>query len=287
MRDLAGRTAFVTGSGSGVGRGIALGLAAEGMTVAVADVHEPSAIAVAAEIEGRGGCAFPIQVDVTSPSSLQGAARTVVERTGAVHVLCNNAGVMVAPGPSADLVPADWDYVFSVNVFGVVQGVQGFLPILSRSAPDAHIVNTASLGGLFVVDGPSLGVYLASKYACVGYTECLREELAGRGIGVSVLCPGMVESNLPHTSARNRPARFGAQPDPTQHRETEQTIDEMTRDRRTLTPEQVGPIVVRGIRENRLHIVTHPEARELVERRFAAILDDFEFAARGADALRS
>jgi NAD(P)-dependent dehydrogenase (short-subunit alcohol dehydrogenase family) len=256
------------------------------MTVAVADIHEPSAIAVASEIQGRGERGFPIRVDVTSPSSLADAARAVVERTGAVHVLCNNAGVMVAPGPSADLLPADWDYVFSVNVFGVVQGVQAFLPILLRSVPDAHIVNTASLGGLFVVDGASLGVYLASKYACVGYTECLREELASRGIGVSVLCPGMVESNLPHTSARNRPSRFGVQPDPIQHRETEQAIDEMTRDRRTLTPEQVGAIVVRGIRENRLHIVTHPEALELVERRFASIVADFAFAERSAGATR-
>jgi NAD(P)-dependent dehydrogenase (short-subunit alcohol dehydrogenase family) len=268
----------VTGAGSGVGRGIALGLAAEGATVAVADLHEPSARRVATEIEEEGGNAFAVRVDVTSQESLERAAADVVERTGAVHLLCNNAGVMPAPGPSSDHGPSDWEYVFSVNVFGVANGVRAFLPHLRRSAPEAHIVNTASLGGLFVVDGASLGVYLSSKYACVGFTECLREELAPEGIGVSVLCPGMVQSDLPHTSARNRPARYGAQPDPVLDASTEDAITDMVSDRRTLTPEQVGPIVVRGILDDRLHIVTHAEARSYVEARFATVLDDFGFA---------
>lgn len=278
MKNLQGKTAFVTGAGSGVGKGIAHGLAASGATVAVADLHLPSAEAVARVLQDQGRQAFPVEVDVTSPESLERAAELVVARTGAIHVLCNNAGVMVAPAASAEHRPKDWEYVFSVNVFGVVNGVRTFLPHLRRAAPDAHIVNTASLGGLFVVDGALLGVYLSSKYACVGYTECLREELAEEGIGVSVLCPGVVQSDLPHTSARNRPAAFGPQPDPTRDRDTEEALDDMTRDRRTLAPEEVGPIVVRGILANRLHIVTHPEARYLVEQRFEKMLDDFAFA---------
>ncbi len=280
MRELAGRTAFVTGGGSGVGRGIALGLAASGMTVAVADLHRESAGKVAEEIEARGGRAFACFADVTSPRSLELAAAEVVECTGAVHVLCNNAGVMAAPGPTAALGPADWEYVFSVNVFGVVNGVRAFLPHLRAAAPEAHIVNTASLGGLFVVDGAELGVYLSSKYACVGYTECLREELAPEGIGVSVLCPGLVASKLPHTSARNRPSRYGPQPDPTLDAGAERALDEMTRERAAMAPEDVGPVVVQGILANRLHILTHPQARFLLEQRFARVLEDFDFAER-------
>ena len=283
MKELSGRIAVVTGAGSGVGRGIAHGLADAGMTVAVADIHEQSARDVADEIAAKGRRAFHAVVDVTSAESLEHLAREVVARTGGVNLLCNNAGVMAAPGPTSRQSHCDWEYVFSVNVFGVVNGVRAFLPYLRAAAPDAHIVNTASLGGLFTVDGASLGIYLSSKYACVGYTECLREELAADGIGVSVLCPGMVASNLPHTSVRNRPSRLGAQSDPSLSSAADEALRQITQDRRTLAPEEVGPIVARGIRENRLHILTHPEARRLVERRFRALLDDFEFAARTPD----
>jgi NAD(P)-dependent dehydrogenase (short-subunit alcohol dehydrogenase family) len=282
MQDLKGRTAFVTGAGSGVGHGISLALAKEGVHVAVADLHEQSARRVAEEIVAKGGAAFPVQVDVTSPSSLEAAAESVVARTGAVHLLCNNAGVMPAPGPSAAHRPEDWEYVFSVNVFGVANGVRAFLPHLRRSAPDAHIVNTASLGGLFVVDGPSLGIYLSSKYACVGYSECLRDELVSERIGVSILCPGMVASDLPRTSARNRPERYGTQPDPTTDPATDADLDDMTRDRRTISPEQAGEIMIRGIRDDCLYIVTHPDAKKHLEGRVDELLKDFAWAERWA-----
>ena len=214
MDDLNGRVAVVTGGGSGIGRGIALTLGAEGMTVAVADIQQSNAEAVAAEIEAAGGRAFGIGVDVTSVESLAAAAKEIVARAGGVNLLCANAGVLARIGPLADHTIEDWEYTLSVNVMGVVKTVAAFLPALRASAPDAHIVNTASLGGLTAEVRAPLGAYIASKYACVGYSEMLRAELAGEGIGVSVLCPGVVASNLTATSAENRPDAFGEQAAP-------------------------------------------------------------------------
>jgi NAD(P)-dependent dehydrogenase (short-subunit alcohol dehydrogenase family) len=272
MKELAGKTAVVTGAASGIGRGIALALGAEGMRVAVADLDGEGAAAVAREI---GPAAFPLELDVTSAASLEAAAKQVAERTGGAHVLVNNAGVMLPLRPLCEASEADWDYLLSVNLLGVVKGVAAFLPQLRAHAPDAHIVNTASMGGLVAVPGFPLGPYVTSKYACVGYSESLRGELAPLGIGVSVLCPGMVISNLGATSARNRPARFGPQTAPPAAAAANPQIAA-----RMLKAEEVGPVVVRGIRANRLHLFTHLNARPQVEARFAAILADFEAEAR-------
>ena len=273
MRELAGRTAVVTGAASGIGRGIALALGAAGMRVAVADLDADGAAAVAREL---GAGAFPLAVDVTASASLEAAAKEVAARTGGAHVLVNNAGVMLPLRPMSEAREADWDYVLSVNLLGVLKGVAAFLPQLRAHAPEAHVVNTASMGGLAAVPGFPIGPYVASKYACVGYSESLRFELAAEGIGVSVLCPGMVVSNLGATSARNRPARFGEQaPLPGADGAASSELAALM-----LKPEDVGPVVVRGIRANRLHLFTHLEARAQVERRFAAILADFEAEAR-------
>jgi NAD(P)-dependent dehydrogenase (short-subunit alcohol dehydrogenase family) len=277
MNDLNGRVAFVTGGGSGIGRGIALTLGAEGMTVAVADIQQASAEAVAAEIESAGGRAIGIGVDVTSVESLGAAARNILEQAGGVNLLCANAGVLARVGSIADHTIEDWEYTLSVNVMGIVKTVAAFLPALRKSAPDAHIVNTASLGGLVSEVRAPIAAYIASKYACVGYSEMLRAELEGEGIGVSVLCPGVVASDLMGTSAANRPTAFGEQaqlggaggagapPPPV----------------KAMPAEDVGPIVIRAIRANRLYVLTHPRARPLVEGRFRAMLADFDFAARG------
>jgi NAD(P)-dependent dehydrogenase (short-subunit alcohol dehydrogenase family) len=271
MQTLDGKTAVVTGGGSGIGRGIALGLAAEGMRLAILDLNSEAASAVAAEIERAGGEAIALAVDVTSAEALARAAAEVADRLGDASVLCANAGVMLPLGPLAEKTSEDWEYVFSVNVHGVVKTVTAFLPQL-RAADEAHIVNTASLGGIVSVPQVPLGVYIASKYACVGYSECLREELSKQGIGVSVLCPGVVESELYHTSARQRPERYGGP------KEVAAPMGGVAP--KAMPAEQVGPIVVRGIRENRLHIFTHPEARRVAEARFDSIRGDFEAVAQ-------
>jgi NAD(P)-dependent dehydrogenase (short-subunit alcohol dehydrogenase family) len=279
LQDLTGRVAVVTGGGSGIGRGLALGLAAEGMTVAVADLRSPSAEAVAAEIEAAGGRAFALAVDVTSVESLAAAAKDVVARAGGVNLLCANAGVLARVGPLADHTVEDWEYTLSVNVLGVVKTVEAFLPALRASAPEAHIVNTASLGGLLAEVQAPIGAYVASKYACVGYSEMLRAELAPAGIGVSVLCPGMVASNLLGTSSANRPELFGAQAAPQLAPAGAAGGGGTPPSDWFMPAEAVGPIVVRAIRANRLHVLTHPRAKPLVERRLRGVLDDFDFAA--------
>ncbi len=279
MRELGGKVAVVTGGGSGIGRGMALGLAAEKMTVAVADIRPESAAAVAAEIVEQGGRGFAVQVDVTSVESLEMAAKQVAAEAGGVNLLCANAGVLARIASLDEHTIEDWEYTLSVNVLGVVKTVKAFLPMLRESAPDAHIVNTASLGGLIATEGFPIGAYIASKYACVGYSEMLRGELAGEGIGVSVLCPGVVASDLVNTSMRNRPEGFGAQPTPSFMLEGADG-DTAPPGVSAMPAEEVGPIVVSAVRANRLHVLTHPETWPVVERRFGTLGDDYEFAAK-------
>ena len=282
MDDLKGRVAVVTGGGSGIGRGIALTLGAEGMTVAVADIQRSSAEAVAGEIVSNGGRALGIGVDVTSVESLAAAAKEIGAQAGGVNLLCANAGVLARVAPLADHTVGDWEYTFSVNVLGVVKTVDAFLPALRARAPDAHILNTASLGGVTADVRAPIGAYIASKYACVGYSEMLRAELAGEGIGVSVLCPGVVASNLTGTSAENRPGAFGAQAAPQLSATVAGGPSVAARAVHAMPAEDVGPIVIRAIRANRFHVLTHPRARTLVEGRFRAMLEDFDFAAAGS-----
>lgn len=272
MKDLAGKTAVVTGGGSGIGRGLALGLSAEGMRIAVLDLNAEAATAVADEISARGGEALAVATDVTSEPSLAAAADVVNSRLGGANVLCANAGVMLPLGPLTEKSASDWEYVFSVNVHGVVKTVDAFLPQL-RAAKEGHIVNTASLGGIVSVPQFPIGVYIASKYACVGYTECLRAELEREHIGVSVLCPGVVQSELYRTSAAQRPERFGGPQVVTPPVVASSPAGSPPT---AMPAEDVGPIVVEAIRDNRLHIFTHPAALPIAEARFATIRADFE-----------
>jgi len=253
------------------------------MTVAVADVRRSSAEAVAAEIESAGGSAVAIELDVTSVGSLAAASKEVAARAGRVNLLCANAGVLARVGPLVDHTLEDWEYTLSVNVMGIVKTVAAFLPALRESAPEAHVVTTASLGGLVSDVRAPIGAYIASKYACVGYSEMLRAELEAERIGVSVLCPGVVTSNLMATSAENRPDAFGAQPAP------QLAAGGGGAGGASAPPppvwamaaEDVGPIVIRAIRSKRFYVLTHPRAWPLVEGRFQVMRADFEFASGG------
>lgn len=252
MQDLAGRNAVVVGGGQGIGRGIALALAREGMNVAILDIEEAAARRVADEVEALGVDSLGTKADVTNLDYLNAAAREVTHALGPVHVLSNNAGVVIPQGPITAGQPADWRYVFEVNLFGIVNAVQTFLPAMRAHGHDGHIVNTSSAAGLVAIHELEVGIYTASKYACNGYTEILRGELAAENIGVSVLCPGLIDTDLSQTSARNRPDRFGGpmKEPPPMTEELKATA---------MPPEDVGPIVVRGIKANRLTILTHPE----------------------------
>jgi NAD(P)-dependent dehydrogenase (short-subunit alcohol dehydrogenase family) len=264
----------VIGGGGGIGRGISLGFAAAGMNVVVADIEVESAARVAAEITSGGGRAVARPVDATDSNALATLAQQTVDEFGAVHVLSNNVGVILNRRLD-EASEADWAWFFEFNIMAIVRGNQAFLPHLRATGEGGHLVNTSSMAGLLAlppaaVGGYFNGLYTTTKHALIGYCEMLRMELAPEGIGVSVLCPGLVAGNLSSTAARNRPARFGgpmadpragAAPNPA-----------------AMPNDEVGPIVVDAIRANRFYIFTHPESVELVRTRQQHVLDDFDFS---------
>lgn len=270
MQQLEGRNAVVIGGGSGIGRGIALALADAGVHVVVADLERAAAEAVAAELRAKRVRALPVQVDVTDAASLARLADAAFGEFGAIQLLSNNAGVMCSLGPLAERSEEEWLWVMSVNLHGIVKSVQAFLPRLRAQGGPAHIQNTASMAGLDI-HAIGIGVYTASKHACVGYSLSLRGELAPEGIEVSVLCPGMVVSKLAQTSARNRPARFGG-PQPEPSGPDPKLFASM------MSQEECGRRVVCGIRENRAQILTHPEFRASLLKRHEALMADIDAA---------
>jgi len=265
VKDLAGRVAVVTGAGSGIGRGIAHALADAGMHVVVADVEADTASTVAGELDGgTAASTLAVEVDVTERGAMQSLAERIEGEVGPAAVLCNNAGVAVF-GPLIDMDGADWDWLLAVNVGGVVNGLLAFLPGM-RDRGEGHVVNTASMGGLLA--GPDLGVYSTTKFAVVAISEALRQEAAGFGVGVSVLCPGLVRTRL-GASGRNRPAGLA-----TGHDALGWLADAIDSD--GMDPLDVGRAVRDAIEADRLYVLTHPEYRPLVEARGQEILAAFD-----------
>jgi NAD(P)-dependent dehydrogenase (short-subunit alcohol dehydrogenase family) len=274
METLAGRVAVVTGGGSGIGRALALAFAAAGMDVAVADIDIAAAEGVRDEARALGRRAIAAHCNVAVRDEVEALADAVVAEFGAVHVVCNNAGV-VRFQPLKEMTPEDWAWVDGVNLQGVVHGLQAFVPRIRAQGQGGHIVNTASIAGLSYLAGENIGSYIATKYAVVGLSEDLHRELAPEGIGVSVLCPGGVRTRI-LDAGRNRPQELGgpiappaAGRDPTGRHAPQTSIE----------PEEVARLVLAAIRENQLYIVTHPETRVMVEERFAAILAAWDWLA--------
>ena len=278
MKDVAGKVAVVTGAASGIGLSIARALAGAGMRVAIADVEEAALERARESLASSGGDILPVRVDVTDRAAVAAAADRVEDAFGKVHVLCNNAGVLVG-GAIADMAYADWDWVLGVNVGGVVNGVQTFLPRILAHGEGGHIVNTASLAGMSTAR--NMSVYTASKFAVVGLSDALRADLADRGIGVSILCPGVVGTNI-FGSGRNRPATLRSDTDSDVHPMVRH-LPEAEREPRmerllatALDPEAVGPVVLRGIQEDEAFIFTHPQLESMTDRRHEDIVDAFE-----------
>ena len=201
MHDLAGKTAVVTGAASGIGLALARRFGEEGMKVVLADIEVGALTAAATMLADEGHDVLGVWTDVRDPDALVALATAAVERFGVVHVLCNNAGVG-GGGRMHELTITDWKWVLDVNLDGVVNGIHAFLPHMYAHREPAHIVNTASMAGWTGWAG--MGPYCASKFAVVGLSECLFHETAGTNVGVSVLCPGWVDTNI-LDSGRNRP----------------------------------------------------------------------------------
>jgi NAD(P)-dependent dehydrogenase (short-subunit alcohol dehydrogenase family) len=270
----SGRVAVVTGAASGIGRALAVAFAAAGSAVVVADLDRDEAEVVAAAIRSAGGEAEPVRVDVSDAAAVDQLAATTLERFGRVDVLCNNAGVSTF-NLLRDQTLDDWRWVFGVNLWGVIHGLQSFVPIMRSQGTPAHIVNTASIAGL--LSGVAfIGPYDATKVAVVSISETLSQELAidQVPIGVSVLCPSSVDTRVME-SERGRPAAFGVE-----HRtEIAESVRLSIRESFTgptgLTPAQVADRVLEAIRARRFWIITHAGERPVVEARFTEILANF------------
>ncbi|GGC88943.1 SDR family NAD(P)-dependent oxidoreductase [Chelatococcus reniformis] len=268
MRELAGKTAFVTGGASGIGLALGTALAGAGMKVMLADIEAAALTVAVEELKGRGADARGVICDVADPTSIERAAEAAYEAFGRVHVVCNNAGVAGGGGVD-DISLDDWRWVIDVNLMGVLHGIRTFVPHLRAHGEGGHIVNTASLAGLQC--GLGFSPYVASKFAVVAMSEGLAQQLAPHGIGVSVLCPGFVRTRISE-SGRNRPERYGMAraPDPASAAGTF-AADIAARVRSGLDPAAIAAQVLAAIREETLYVFTHPEMRDEVDERFATI----------------
>src|SRR5262245_3867402 len=271
MRDVHGKVAVVTGAASGIGRGMCEAFIDAGMRVVLADVEEQALERTTGQLRARGADVHAVRTDVSQPEQVQALADETVRHYGAVHVVCNNAGVATETVPSWGGTLDDWNWVLGVNLMGVIYGVRTFLPILINQGAGGHIVNTASLAGL-VSGGGTL--YAVSKFGVVALSEGVYLELKQGGYrpSISVLCPGFVNTNI-LASARNRPRELAdtAAPmaGPIVEVFREWIAEQVTQG---MSPRKVGDLVLGAIREDRFYILTHPHWNPQIERRMQAIL---------------
>jgi NAD(P)-dependent dehydrogenase (short-subunit alcohol dehydrogenase family) len=271
MKQLRGRVAVITGGASGIGRGMADVFADEGMKLVIADVERPALDKAVAELDGAGASVVGVECDVSKPESVAALADRALEAFGAVHVVCNNAGVAGAGAGAPGERPLDeWDWVMGVNLMGVIHGVRSFVPIMLEQGDEGHVVNTASMAGLI----PGSGIYGVTKHAVVALSESLFNELRqlDAKLGVSVLCPGWVNTRILE-SERNRPEAPREDPG-----ELAAEI-EMRRKvvvgllERGLEPREVGAMVRDAIQAKRFYVLTHPW-QNMVRNRMENILED-------------
>jgi len=265
MKEVSGKVAFVTGGGSGIGLGMAKVFTAAGMKVVIADVRQDHLDAAMSHLKSAGTNVHPIALDVTDRAAMERAADETVRVFGKVHLLCNNAGVSLF-GPMEQATYEDWDWVMGVNVDGVINGLQTFVPRIQAHGEGGHVVNTASMAGLIV--GPGMGIYSASKFAVFGLTTSLRYDLMPHRIGVSVLCPGFVRSNI-HEAVLSRPKSL-------EHSGYQVTAEDIKRLDSVLAvgmdPVQVAEKVLSAVRRNDLFIFPHAEFREELQQIFGEII---------------
>ena len=279
METMTGRVAVVTGAASGIGKALALGFAGEGANVVLADIEEEPLRAAEAEVADRGVEALGVITDVTDADSVGALAQATIDRFGAVHMVCNNAGVG-GGGLIRNQQLVDWQWVVDVCLWGVIHGVHHFLPHLIE-AEESHIMSTASVAGLMSV--PGLGPYNAAKYGVVAIMETLHLEMQrdrNADVGVSVLCPGVVRTNIA-TAQRNRPEELRRQRRQRPEGEApSETADARRRNaniaaalERGMDPSQVAAKVIEAMYERRFWVLSHPELLAEVNHRNQQLAD--------------
>ncbi|MGE0878710.1 MAG: SDR family NAD(P)-dependent oxidoreductase [Acidimicrobiia bacterium] len=268
MKVEKGQVAVVTGAASGIGLGMAKAFAGRGLDVVISDIRADQLDAAVKELESLGGGRVKgVVVDVRDEAQVENLAATTIDTFGRVDIACNNAGVVGPLNPMWEVDMTVWRWMLDVMLFGVVHGIRAFMPRLLAQG-SGHIVNTASAGGLVPI--PQMGPYSAAKHAVVGLTETLAAEVASTGIdvGVSVLCPGIVATQLGESSTANRPSHLVIKEE--KPRVIGGGLDPAT----FMQPDEVGPIVVAGIEARKLHILTHADMNGGVKARVDALLAD-------------
>jgi NAD(P)-dependent dehydrogenase (short-subunit alcohol dehydrogenase family) len=273
MKDLAGKTAFVTGAASGIGLGIATALAQAGVKVMLCDIEERALAEAVEGLKQTNADVDSVRADVSLKAELKAAAEAAIGRYGKVHILVNNAGVGGGQ-PYGAWTGAGWDWTLGVNLMAVVWGIEIFGPLIEQHGEGGHIVSTASIAGLISGGGVQ---YNVSKYGVVALSEGLRSELAPRGIGVSVLCPGFVRTQI-MDFWRNLPERFDRIPDDRLAAIRGSEPFKMVQERVSngIDPFYVGELVREGVENDWPYIFTDLEFEPMIEARFAAIKQGFD-----------
>ncbi len=273
MQDLKGKTAVVTGAASGIGKALAAKSCAEGMNVVLADVEE-GALARARDELGRGANVISVVVDVSQPQAVDELARKTLDAFGSVDLLFNNAGVGAGTTIWQSTLE-DWTWVIGVNLWGVINGIRTFVPIMLKQNRPAHIVNTASIAGL--MKGHHSAPYITTKHAVVALTEQLAVEFerAKAPIVASALCPSWVNTRI-NESGRNRPTNLRnqteSQPTPEMLKRWEQMQEFI---KRATPPAEIADAVFEeGIRKGKLYIIPHKETAQVIRNRFDGIMKD-------------
>ena len=267
MEQFKDKVALVTGAASGIGLGIAGACLRAGMKVVITDVRKAALDAAAAALAAQGKV-VPLVLDVTDRQQWAACAARVASQLGDVDLLCSNAGVNFV-GPTQMATYEDWDFALRVNLGGTINAVRTFAAAMSNSGRGGHIVITSSVSGLFT--GAGAGVYVTSKFALVGLAESLRADLRESGVGVSVLCPGPVKSEIFESTQQVRPPELAASGSvPVVPPGTVRTDTAIFRT--APTGAEIGELVLQGVRRNDLYILTHPEIRPVLEARAAALL---------------
>ena len=272
MRDFKGKTAIVTGAASGIGLGIAKALAHAGTNIVLADLR-PEPLEVARKtIEAIGVKAVGVTIDVSDPDSVVAAGKAALDAFGALHIAVNNAGVAMHGTPIEKVSLQEWEWVMGVNIKGVINGIRTFVPMIRSHGQGGHVVNTGSVSSLFVREGRNQGAYAMTKYAVLALSEALEQELAGSGIGVSILCPGGVNTAI-FDSAATRPDRFGGS-----YQRPEQEAMKAGFASQALDPAIVGRRVLQAIQDEEFYVLTHTMERNDIAARFARITAAFDRA---------